>query len=91
MALFLLRFWPIFIPLFVYILWMIFVRRKAKKSGAPVPHFGEGPKFWTLVASLALAIGMFLVFGFSHERNSGDYIPPHMENGKIISGEVREP
>ncbi len=91
MALFIFRFWPVFIPLFVYILWMISVRNKARKAGAPLPHFGQGPWFWTLVATLALAVCMFVFFGLSHESNSGEYIPPHMENGKVVSGEVKAP
>lgn len=88
MGLFLLRLWPVLIPLFVYLVWMRRVRNKARAAGGPIPHFGQGPWFWALVASLTIGILLFLSFGLSHERNTGAYVPPHMENGKIIPGEV---
>lgn len=91
MALFLLRFWPVFLPMAVYVVWMVLVRRAAKKAGAPLPHFREGPWFWALVASLGLAVCMFIFLGLSHNPNAGDYIPPHIENGRIISGGVKSP
>ncbi|MDX2074266.1 MAG: DUF6111 family protein [Alphaproteobacteria bacterium] len=91
MALFLLRFWPVLIPLLVYAVWMVAVRTKARKAGAPVPHFREGPWFWALVASLGVGVVLLLSFGLSHESVKGEYIPPHMENGRIVPGEVKTP
>ena len=88
MALFLLRFWPVLIPLIIYLIWMLRVRRKARKAGEPIPHFREGPWFWAVVASMALGILIFLFFGLSHESVKGEYTPPHMENGKIVPGQV---
>lgn len=89
MALFIFRFWPVFIPLFVYVLWMLLVRRKAKKAGAPLPHFREGPWFWALVASLLTAVVIFISLGLSHSSTKGEYIAPHMEDGKIVPGRVQ--
>jgi uncharacterized membrane protein len=89
MALFLLRFWPVLVPLLVYLAWMQIVRRKAQKAGQPLPHFRDGPWFWMIVASLCIAVFMFVFLGLSHEAVRGEYEPPHMENGKIISGKVK--
>jgi len=90
MGLFILRFWPVLIPLLVYVLWMINVRSRARKAGEPLPHFRDGPWFWAVVASLCLGIAIFLFLGLSHESNKGEYLPPHMENGKIVPGQVKK-
>lgn len=89
MALFLFRFWPVLIPLIAYAIWMASVRGRARKAGEPLPHFfRDGPWFWALVASFALAMAMFLFFGLSHESVKGDYVPPHMEDGRIVPGRI---
>ena len=89
MGLFLLRFWPVLIPLLLYAAWMIVVRNKARKAGTPLPRFREGPWFWAVVIALGCGVVIFLSLGMSNEPVVGDYIPPHMENGAIIPGQVR--
>lgn len=91
MGLFLLRFWPVLIPLLIYIVWMFSVRRRAKKMGEKPPHFRDGPLFWVVVSSLLIAVVMFVWIGLSHPQNRGDYVPPHMENGRIVPGAIEAP
>lgn len=88
MALFLFRFWPVLVPLLVYVVWMIRVRGKARKAGAPVPHFGQGPWFWAVVASLGVAVVIFFILGLSHPSQKGTYVPPRTQDGRIIPGHV---
>ncbi len=91
MALFLFRFYPVLLPLFIYWLWHLFAVRRARKNGSPIPRFRDGPIFTLLMASLGIAVLCFLVLGFSatENNNKGSYIPPHMENGKLIPGKVQ--
>ena len=89
MALFILRFWPVFIPLLVYIIWMIRVRKVARKVGDPLPDFRDGPWFWALIATLCVAVIMFISLGLSKESVTGEYVPPHVEDGKMIPGKVQ--
>lgn len=89
MGLFFLRFWPVLIPLLVYAIWMRNMRARARKTGEPIPDFRDGPWFWALIASLSIAVIIFLFLGLGHEENRGTYVPPHMENGKIIPGEIK--
>lgn len=91
MGIFLLRFWPVLLPFLVYIFWMMRVRRHARKAGEAVPDFREGPWFWAVVATLLVALLLFLILGLSHSANQGEYTPPHMENGHIIPGGVHAP
>lgn len=91
MALFLFRFYPVLLPLLLYILWHWFAVRRARKNNMPMPRFRDGPIFMLLMASLGMAVLCFLALGFSavENNNKGSYIPPHMEGGKIVGGQVK--
>jgi hypothetical protein len=86
MGLVILRFWPVLIPLIVYWLWIRNVRRKALAAGKSAPLFREGPWYWAVLASLLTAALCFVLLGLSEKPVKGDYVPPHLENGKIIPG-----
>lgn len=86
MGLFLFRFWPVLIPLLIYCLWFLKVGRAAVKAGNPHPHFRDGPWYWAVLASLATGIVCFVALGSSTESTTDDYVPPHMENGRLIPG-----
>lgn len=83
------RFWPVLLPILIYLLWLVLARRKAHKKGDPLPTFFDGPWIWTVVATLALAIGGFVFLGaLSTKDNSteGRYVPAKVIDGKIIPG-----
>lgn len=40
-------------------------------------------------AGAALAVGGLIVFGLTAERHEGDYAPAHIENGRLIPGQMR--
>lgn len=89
MALFLFRFWPVLIPLLVYLVWMRKVQDRARVAGQPIPRFRDGPWFKAVVASLITGIAIFLFFGLTQKSVKGDYIPPRLEGGKIVEGHVQ--
>ena len=88
MGLFLLRFWPVFIPIIIYIIWLYRVGRKATIDGKPIMRFRDGPWYQAVLASLLIGIGCLLVLGVSVEGGKGEYVPPHMKNGEMIPGRV---
>ena len=90
MGLFLLRFWPALIPLLVYLIWHQAQRHKAKKAGEPLPHFREGPLYWMVLATLLVAGGCFVLYALMQPEVKGEYIPPHMENGVLVPGTVKQ-
>ncbi len=91
MALFLFRFYPVLLPLIIYLLWLYFVRRRARKKGDLLPQFRDGSIFWLLMSSLLIAVLCFLFLAFSVDRdvNKGSYQPPHMEDKKLIPAQVK--
>jgi len=84
----LIRFWPVLLPLILYGLWQFSRRRKAHKAGEEKPRWRDGPWFWAVLATLGLAIGCLMFWGFQNEEIKGTYIPPQLINGKIVPGHV---
>lgn len=79
------HFWPVLLPLLLYVLWLMQARRKAAKAGEAHPAFFAGPWLWAVTASLAMAIGGFIVLGLSAKGDvEGHYVPAQMVDGKIV-------
>lgn len=89
MALFLFRFYPVLIPLLLYLVWLNIVRRRARKSGEPIPEFRDGPVFLLLVSSLLIGILCFLVLAFSMDSIKGNYEPSRMEGERVIPAQIK--
>lgn len=88
MVLFLIRFWPALIPLIVYWLWLKWVGRKATIEGMPVLRFRDGPWYWAVLASLLIGAGCYVALALEMTPHKGTYIPPHMEDGRLVPGVV---
>lgn len=84
-----LELWPAFIPLLLYVAWMARKRRHAVRAGDALPGWMRGPWFWAVLAGIGIAVGCLLTLGVFEGRTKGDYVPPHMENGTLVPGEVR--
>ena len=88
MGLFIFRFWPVLIPLLVYLVWHLHTRNKARKAGEPEPRFRDGPWYWIVLASLGIAMLCFLALSVSMSGGKGEYTPAHMEGGTLVPGRV---
>lgn len=82
------RFWPVFLPLLLYLAWLAFARRKAGKAGAEKPGFFDGPWLVPVMATMGLAIAAMLYLGLSAEEVQGSYIPAHQEDGRLVPAQI---
>lgn len=90
MLLFLLRVWPALVPIGLYLLWLSYLRRKAKKANEPLPALLSGPWLVTIAAALALMAASLFYIGLSAPKNAGiSYQPKQFKNGKLIEEELR--
>lgn len=90
LRLLLFRFWPVFLPILAYLLWLAVQRSKVAKAGEKKPSFFDGPWFWTVMASLLTAGVCFLFFGSTADPVKGEYVPPQVIDGVIVPGHVRQ-
>lgn len=86
MRLFLTYVLPLLAPLVLYLLWNAYARTRAEKKGEELPSLQKGGIFWSLVAGFILLVATFLTLAITggHPTDSGEYVPPRTENGKII-------
>ena len=90
LKLLLIRFWPVFIPVIIYLLWQLLRRRKAKQQEEAIPRWLEGPWAYAVATSLLIGIGCFLWFGLMQEHRTGSYQPTYYKGGQLIRGGVDE-
>lgn len=85
------RFWPVLIPIVVYLIWHDSQRRKALKTGDVPRKLNEGPWLLSLGATVLIAIGCIAWFGVSTPSNTNvGYSPAHMVDGKLVKGKMIE-
>jgi hypothetical protein len=41
---------------------------------------------WLAIGGLLIAIGFLIYTGLSAKREQGAFVPPHLENGKLVPG-----
>lgn len=82
---------PFLLPLAAYAMWIWYRNAYAEHHDGAPPRFEEGP--WPLMLFIG-AVLMFASMAFTALTTGGDagatYIPPHMEDGKIVPGRMIE-
>ena len=84
---------PLIIPALLYLVWNWLQLRRALagKRPEPPPSFAEMP--WLIMAGAGVSLLMvtllaLALFGGGSPPGS-TYVPPHMEDGKLIPGQTR--
>lgn len=101
MALFFTYALPLLLPTVIYLLWRMIAGRPApsdaanQDGGATAASrddlWRDAPWMWLALAGAALLALVLLVGVFVHSAPpSGQYVPPRMEGGKILPGELRD-
>ncbi len=86
MRLFLTYILPLLAPLVLYLLWNTYARTRAKKKGEELPSLQKGGIFWSLVVGFVLLVATFVTLAVTggHPTDSGKYVAPRIEDGKIV-------
>lgn len=82
------RFWPVLLPILVYLAWLSYARRKAGHAETPKPGFFDGPWHWAVGAALLMAVGSMVLLGLAVEEQTteGRYVPARVVDGEIVPG-----
>lgn len=77
------------LPFLAYAVWLTIARRRAR-GHENEPGWHDAPLVWLTAAGLGLVLGGFVVAAMlDGTRRDCHYVPPRIENGQIIPGEVR--
>ncbi|HEY8566233.1 MAG TPA: DUF6111 family protein [Beijerinckiaceae bacterium] len=49
----------------------------------------EGKVGWLLIAGLAIVVTSLLLTGIFAGRSTGQFVPTHIENGRVVPGQFR--
>lgn len=84
----LLKIWPAFIPVLLYLLWYFLIRPRVQDPDAdPGKKRERTLRLWVAIASLAIAFLCFLLFGLMQEPVKDSFHPPRMgPDGTLIPG-----
>jgi uncharacterized membrane protein YadS len=74
------------LPTLLYVLYMYIVRGDKRPASRSLD---DAPLFILFFLGAALVVGTLIVFGSVNGGKPGQaYIPPHIENGKIVPGTI---
>ena len=72
------------LPFAVFALFLILKRRNPLRLAA-----WSDSAVWLVIAGLACVILAFIVTGITSERETGAFVPPHLEDGRVVPGQFR--
>ena len=84
---------PLIIPALLYLVWnwLQLRRTMAGKRPEPPPSFAETP--WLILAGAGVSLLMVTLLALALSGDGGvpgsTYVPPHMDDGKLIPGQTR--
>ncbi len=81
---------PIVLPTAVYFAWLAAERRRIARAGAgDAPHWHDAPWLWLAAIGVVLAVLIAIASAlFGGADISGRYVPPRVEDGRIVPGHV---
>lgn len=80
--------WPALLPLLLFLLWHWRSVRRAEKAALKPPRWRDGPWLWAVLAAAAIVVLILVLTGLTAPALKGNYIPPHLENGKMVEGRI---
>jgi hypothetical protein len=72
------------LPFCVFALYLLVLRR----NPLLFEHWGRS-SLWLVAAGLACVVLALFVGGLRAQRDTGAYVPSHIENGHVVPGEFR--
>jgi hypothetical protein len=77
---------PLLVPTVLYIGWALLTDRVQLAGSAA--SWQRLPWVWLVVTGVALAAAVLLIFVQTQTGGAGSYIPPHLEDGRVVPGYI---
>ena len=77
---------PLLLPTILYMIWVAVLR--SRRGKVPATGWRSWPWAYLIGGGLALASAVTVSVGLiTADPDRGTYVPPHMEDGKLVPGE----
>ncbi|PLW79168.1 DUF6111 family protein [Cohaesibacter celericrescens] len=74
------------LPFLVYAGYLFLTNKMHRKAWI------DAPRYWLVIAGLVVSVFGFLFMSqINNNPLGGTYVPAHMENGKLIPGQIKAP
>jgi Family of unknown function (DUF6111) len=73
---------PLLAPTAIYFLWLYTIGRVGERGA---------PWTWLIVGGLVAAAVALVVIGVGSGSRTGTYVPPHVESGRLVPGQIVPP
>jgi hypothetical protein len=83
----LVRFWPVWIPLLVWLIWYFGWGRKKQKAKG-LAAWEQRLWLWATLLSLGLLAACIILLGVSEPAVEGTYVPAHVHDGELVPGHI---
>lgn len=81
---------PILLPTLVFIGWLALTRKPGETRAETLARVQDGPWYWLVISGFALMAAGLVYLGLSHGEPPGsDYVPPRVEDGRVIPGHTK--
>lgn len=60
-----------------------------RRRNALVWSSWSNQSLWLAIAGLAMVVASLVITGLTAERNTGAFVPTHMENGRVVPGQFQ--
>lgn len=78
---------PFLLPTLVFVLWVMLSQRHDHEKST-IERIAGGPWFWLVVAGFVLFVIGLGFLAIEGEPPGGVYVPPYLEDGRIVPGRV---
>ena len=78
---------PLLLPIAVYAIGAYWTSKR-EGQGRRLPGWEEGHWFWVIMLGAVLALISIGFMTYSGGRPGDVYVPPHVQDGKIVPGEL---
>ncbi|MGL4494467.1 MAG: DUF6111 family protein [Beijerinckiaceae bacterium] len=72
------------VPFILFAGWLV-----ARRQPIMAKESWEGLRGWLTVVGLALVIAAITIGAVFEPRRTGEYVPAHMDNGRLVPGQFR--
>lgn len=72
------------LPFVAFAAYLVLSRRKALAWSS-----WSDQSLWLVIAGLAMVVASLIATGLTTERQTGAFVPTHMDNGRVVPGQFR--
>jgi hypothetical protein len=82
---------PLLLPTLAFLGWLALTRKAGETRAETMARVHDGPWYWLVISGFVLMAGglVYLGVGQGDPPPGSVYVPPHVEDGRVIPGRMK--